>query len=477
MVRIFKHFISRWSILLLVVESALGVGSVYIGVTVRFLGMVPDEIHGELLLGRAVFFAFVMVVSMAATGRYQRLMEDGFTGEILRVAVSFIIGLVAMGLLFYVFPNLFLGRGAIGIALFFSFAGFLLTRRVFFRYVLDLDLLKRRVLIFGTGENANLVAGLAKSIPHGLSIVGFWPVPGQAQRVSPVMIVAADDLPDWAQKHEVNEIIIALDGPFPTLFMKDVLDCKSHGIAIVDLPGFFEKEKHLINMDILGPEWWIHNSDGLDLSSGRQIGKRIFDISLSMVFFLVSWPIMLLAALAIWVESGGRGPIFYTQERVGFGGRVFQVMKFRSMRIDAEKDGVARWARKNDERITKVGAFLRVARIDELPQFFNVLKGEMSLVGPRPERPAFVEILKNKIPYYTERLRVKPGITGWAQVRYGYGASEEDAAEKLKYDLYYIKNHGLFLDLLVLIHSVEVVLFGTGVTSPRETPREHMIPD
>ncbi|MEO5378885.1 MAG: exopolysaccharide biosynthesis polyprenyl glycosylphosphotransferase, partial [Magnetococcus sp. DMHC-6] len=191
---------------------------------------------------------------------------------------------------------------------------------------------------------------------------------------------------------------------------------------------------------------------------------KIFDILISLILLLVTIPVMILTALAIWIESGG--PIFYKQKRVGYGGRIFQVMKFRSMCNDAEQDGIARWAQRNDKRITRVGRFIRNTRIDELPQFFNVLNGEMSLVGPRPERPEFVETLRRKIPFYSERLRVKPGITGWAQICYGYGSTENDAAEKLKFDLYYVKNRSLFLDLMVLIHSVEVVIFGKGVHGP-----------
>ncbi|MBF0108211.1 MAG: TIGR03013 family PEP-CTERM/XrtA system glycosyltransferase [Magnetococcales bacterium] len=468
MIRIFKHFISRWSIMLLVSETLVGVLAVHVGVWIRFSGDAPENYsHGPELLVRSFFFALVMVMSMAATGRYQRVLDDGFSAEVLRVGISFIIGMVALGLLFYVFPDIFIGRGANGLAMMFAFVLFLAIRWFFYHFVIDIDALKRKIMIFGDGENARLVHDQVQSTPFGVSILGCWPIPGSGRAVPEGLVIDNGlDLFDWVVGNDIDEIVLAMDREFPTMYAKEILDCKGRGVTIVDLPGFFERERHMINMEILTPEWWIHNSDGVDQGSGREISKKLFDITLSLLLLMVVSPLMVLTALAILIESRGRGPIIYTQERVGYGGRIFKVMKFRSMRTDAEGDGVARWASRDDDRITAVGKIIRKTRIDELPQFLNVLRGEMSLVGPRPERPAFVNILKSKIPYYGERLRVKPGITGWAQVRYGYSASEEDAAEKLKYDLYYVKNHSLFLDLLVLIHSVEVVLFASGATEP-----------
>ncbi len=457
--------------MLLAMEAALATVAIYAGVAVRFSGLDQhDEIHGELLLPRALFFAFVIVTSLAATGRYQRLMSDGLSGEVLSVGLSFVVGLVAMSMLFYVFPGLFIGRGAFGYALLFSFIMILAVRIFFFRYILDLDMLKRRVIVFGTGGHARMVAEtLIVGGQVDCTIVGYWPVPGQVERIAQDAIIRdGAELYEFAEKNSIDEIVVALDGPFPNLYMNEIQECKIRGIRIMDLLEFCERERHIINTDVMDVSWWVFHSEGLYREPWREVVKKLFDISISLLLILLTWPLMAIAALAILIESNWQGPIFYFQERVGFGGRVFPVMKFRSMYTDAEKDGIARWAQKNDNRITRVGWFIRKSRIDELPQFFNVLKGEMSLVGPRPERPAFVEVLKKKIPYYSERLRVKPGITGWAQILYGYGASEEDAAEKLKYDLYYVKNHGLFLDLLVLIHTVEVVLFGQIATGPKE---------
>jgi sugar transferase (PEP-CTERM system associated) len=213
-------------------------------------------------------------------------------------------------------------------------------------------------------------------------------------------------------------------------------------------------------LDLLQPSWLIF-SDGFRYGWLRVITKRMFDIGASGALLFFAWPVMVLAALAIVIESGGRGPIFYRQVRVGENWRLFQLIKFRSRRVDAESNG-PQWATKNDSRVTRVGAFMRKTRIDELPQLFNVLKGDMSFVGPRPERPMFVEQLSQNIPFYSERHRVKPGVTGWAQICYPYGASEEDAQQKLQYDLYYVKNYSLFLDLLILLQTAEVILWGRG---------------
>ncbi|MBF0212914.1 MAG: TIGR03013 family PEP-CTERM/XrtA system glycosyltransferase [Magnetococcales bacterium] len=481
MIRIFRHYLHRWSLVLLGIEAILATLAVYAGVAMRFSGLEHhDEIHGDLLLPKALFFALVTVTSLAAMGRYQRVMEEGFSGELLHVGLSFVVGLVAMSMLFYVFPDLFIGRGAFAYALLFCFWMILGIRYIFFRYVLDLDLLKRRVIVFGTGDNARIVARTVADGSTGQSdciLVGFWPVPDQVVRVQEEQVIwDTHELYHFAERYNVDEVVIALDNAFPGLYLDEIQECKCRGIRIMDVQEFCERERHLILTDLMDPSWWLFHSEGLYREPWSEGVKKLFDILISLLLLLPTSPVMMLAALAILVESRGRGPIFYTQERVGFGGRIFSVVKFRSMRTDAEKDGIPRWATPDDARITRVGRFIRKSRIDELPQFFNVLKGEMSLVGPRPERPEFVSQLKTRIPFYAERLRVKPGITGWAQIRYGYGASEEDAAEKLKYDLYYVKNRGLFLDLLVLVHTVEVVLFGQGASGPNPKQKWQQTP-
>jgi sugar transferase (PEP-CTERM system associated) len=258
----------------------------------------------------------------------------------------------------------------------------------------------------------------------------------------------------------VDEIVVALSerrgGSMP---LRELLDCKIYGVKVVDIATHFEKTLAQIKISHVNAGWLIFG-DGFNQGMWRTFVKRSFDLLFSGLLLLLSSPIMLLTALLVRLES--RGPVFYKQERVGLNGTTFDVVKFRSMRTDAEKDGKPRFASKNDDRVTRVGRFIRRVRIDELPQLFNVLRGEMSLVGPRPERPFFVDDLTTKVPYYAVRHSVKPGVTGWAQVRYEYGSTLEDSVEKLQYDLYYVKNHTLFLDLLILLETVVVVLTGKG---------------
>lgn len=242
--------------------------------------------------------------------------------------------------------------------------------------------------------------------------------------------------------------------------MTELLECKLRGLRILDLPGFFERQTGILPLESINASWMIF-SEGFTMGSARDMVKRLFDLLVSGSFLLLFMPLMVLTALLVRMES--KGSVFYTQERVGQFGKPFTIYKFRSMFTDAEKDGLPVWARRKDDRTTRVGRFIRRARIDELPQVLNVFLGQMSFVGPRPERPYFVNELSAQIPYYHARHSVKPGITGWAQVRFSYGASVEDAMHKLQYDLYYVKNHSLFLDFMILLQTTQVVVLGKGV--------------
>jgi sugar transferase (PEP-CTERM system associated) len=241
--------------------------------------------------------------------------------------------------------------------------------------------------------------------------------------------------------------------------VQELLKCRLKGVKITELSTFFEREYRQVLLDSLNPSWMVLG-EGFRQGLFRTIAKRLFDVIVSVVLLMLALPVILVAAVCILLETGF--PVLYRQERVGQGGRVFTLFKLRSMRNGAESDGTPRWAAAEDDRTTRVGRIIRKLRIDELPQIINVFKGEMSFVGPRPERPFFVEQLEKRIPYYSLRHSVKPGITGWAQVRYHYGASLDDAIEKLQYELYYVKNHSLFLDIMILIATVEVVLWDRG---------------
>jgi len=241
--------------------------------------------------------------------------------------------------------------------------------------------------------------------------------------------------------------------------MYELLECKLHGIAVTGFMTFWERESGQVDFLHAGPDWFAF-SDGFLLNQPQRALKRAADFAVSLAFLVLFLPLILATILAIRLESPG--PIFYRQERVGLNGRIFRVWKFRSMRTDAESDGVPKWAGAGDSRVTRIGRFIRKARIDEIPQIINVLAGDMSFIGPRPERPFFVEQLREMIPYYELRHRVKPGITGWAQVNYPYGASVDDARQKLAYDLYYVKNNDMFLDIAILVRTVRVILFAEG---------------
>lgn len=325
-----------------------------------------------------------------------------------------------------------------------------------------LALMQSRIMILGTGPLAKQVSeSLLASDPHA-RVVGYFPSPNECDHAVPESQIVGStvSLAVAAARAGVDEVIVALsERRSGSMSLRDLLECKISGIRVSDLSTHYEKRLGQIRLDSVNAGWLIFG-EGFNQGYLRTAIKRIFDLIGAILLLVISLPLMLITMLLISLES--RGPIFYRQERVGLNGKAFEVIKFRSMRSDAEQDGQPRWATTSDDRVTRIGRLIRLVRIDELPQLYNVLKGEMSLVGPRPERPFFVDTLTKDIPYYAVRHSVKPGITGWAQVRYAYGATAEDAKQKLQYDLYYVKNHTLFLDLLTMCETVSVVLTGKG---------------
>ncbi len=327
----------------------------------------------------------------------------------------------------------------------------------------QLGAFSHRVLVLGTGPDALAVdAALRRMADRGIAIAGFYEAGPAAPLAVPSerVISAREPLESVIKRLRIAEIVVAIrdqrGGKVP---LADLLNCRLQGIPVTDVPGVFEQVTGAVHLESLKASWLIYGR-GFQQGWARRSVKRAFDIVAASVLLLVGAPVILLAAAAILIETGR--PIIFRQERIGRGGRPFLLLKFRSMRADAEKDGVPRWAAAGDTRVTRVGRLLRRSRIDELPQIFNILKGEMSFVGPRPERPYFVAQLAAEVPFYNVRHAVKPGLTGWAQVRYSYGASVQDAVRKLEYDLYYVKNHSLLLDLLILLKTVRVVVVGEG---------------
>jgi len=335
--------------------------------------------------------------------------------------------------------------------------------RLVYRHIDENRDLRLRVLVLGAGKNASLIRqAQSDGKLDSVYIVGFVPMFGDAEGGSEVAVVRPQGrLINYVADNQVDQIVLAADERRKGLPVQDLLDCKMSGIEVIDLPSFFERETGQIRLDILQPSW-LFLSEGFGVSAFRLVKKRLFDLTIVFLLLPLVIPIMLLSALAILLDNKGKGGVLYRQNRVGKNGQLFEILKFRSMVVDAEKDGMARWASTNDARVTRVGSFMRKYRLDELPQFFNILKGEMSFVGPRPERPEFVHELAENIPYYNERHRVKPGLTGWAQIRYPYGASIEDGKKKFQYDLYYVKNYSNFFDAFVLLQTADAVLFGKG---------------
>ena len=456
-VKIFSHHVQLPVVVLAAIEGALLIVAVYVGVWVRF----PDniEIVGPIYL-RPLVFAIAVIVSMVAMGLYQthdRADRLGIFGIIIRIGASFVLSVVALAALYYLAPGLYLGRGSLAVTYITGFALLTMARLVFYSVVGD-NFFKPRVLIYGAGEKAaNMINMTGSAGPKNSDVVGFVRSAGDiAVRVEEDSVVdLALPLSVYAVNEQVDEIVVAIDDRRKGLPVQELLECKLNGVRVSDALTYFERETGKVKLDLLYPSWMIF-SEGFVGNRLQSVTGRVFDIVASLILLLVTWPIMLLVALIIVIDDGM--PILYRQARVGFKGEVFQVLKFRSMRQDAENDGVARWAQHDDDRITRVGRVIRKFRIDELPQIINVLRGDMRFVGPRPERPDFVDQLSQRIPYYRERHCVKPGITGWAQLRYEYGASQADALEKLQYDLYYVKNRSLLLDMMILLQTAEVVL-------------------
>ncbi|MCM2326636.1 MAG: TIGR03013 family PEP-CTERM/XrtA system glycosyltransferase [Lysobacter sp.] len=408
-----------------------------------------------------VLMSAVMFATLTSVGLYQLRQRARYTGVLARLIVA--VGAASAGLevLYLIAPTLFVGHGTLFLAGTLSFTGLALVRYGFMK-VVDQEFFKRRVLVWGTGERAqSIVSRLRRRTDQrGFRVVGYVAAHGDPVCIPrEEMVSPGQNLLEFVVRNRVHEVVVAMDdrrGVFPARFLRE---CRLRGIEVVDIMEFLERETGRVSVELARPSFLIYGT-GFRSDFVRCAAKRVFDLSASILLLVLSAPVMLLAALAVKLEDGG--PIFYRQVRTGQGGRPFSIIKFRSMSVNAESAGKAIWAVRNDPRVTRVGAFIRKVRIDELPQVFNVIAGDMSFVGPRPERPEFVQSLARTIPFYDERHFVKPGITGWAQVRYPYGASEDDSREKLGYDLYYVMKHGMIFDIMVLLQTVEIVLFRIG---------------
>lgn len=460
MIRLFKHYIPYPVIFLGLIDFVLLLSAAEVGWILRAhqIEMAVGSVFDRP--GPIFSFAFALQLALIAVGVYgpEALQSLRFAAARILVAIS--LGVIFLSLLAFALPGITLWRSNSLYAMILAIV-FLMVVRILLGTMLDSDIFKRRLLILGAGPRAGRIAALEKRPECGFIIAGYVAMNEGASLIdSAIRRQDIVNLPQHVIDLEVSEVVLALEERRNALPVADLLTIKTTGVHVNDLSSFLERETGRVDLDSVNPSWFIF-SDGF--SSGRRLSttfKRGFDIFLSFLLLLLTGPVILLFALLIRLES--RGGSFFKQERVGLYGQKFNILKLRSMRADAEPNGKAIWASENDPRITRIGNFIRKVRIDELPQAWSVLKGEMSFVGPRPERPQFVDDLQTQMPYYAERHIVKPGITGWAQINYPYGASTEDSRHKLEYDLYYAKNYTPFLDLLIILQTIRVVLWPEG---------------
>ncbi len=459
MFRLFKHYIPHAVLLLGIVDALLLFASAEIGWVVR-----AHQIHMAVApiltrLPQLLVFVCTLQIALVAVGAYGVASFLSLRFAAARLAVAISLGVILQALLFFLVPGLTFWRSNLLYSMVLASILLVVVRALLGR-TLGGETFKRRVVILGAGARAARILELAE-LPGANFVAAGFVAMGEASPM--VEATHRDTIPNLAAyvvERRATEIVLALEERRNALPVKDLLRVKTTGVMVSDISSFLERETGRIDLNSVNPSWLIF-SDGF--ASGRIVSsalKRAFDIIASLSLLVLTLPIVIVTAIAIKLES--RGPALYRQQRVGLYNQPFDILKLRSMRQDAEVAGQAVWAAERDPRITRIGRFIRKVRIDELPQTWTVLKGEMSFVGPRPERPQFVGELEQHLPFYAERHMVKPGITGWAQINYPYGASIEDARHKLEYDLYYAKNYSPFLDLLILLQTLRVVLWPTG---------------
>ena len=460
MIRLFKHYIPHAVLLLGLFDLALLIAAGEIAWQLRASQLAMDPGLFSDRWGSLAAFASIVLLAMISVGVYGIEALRSMRHAVARLLVAVSLGIISLSFVDFILPGLDFWRSTLAYAMAFTIV-LLIANRLIVGGILGASAFRRRVLVLGAGNRAQRLRKLAERPESGFAIVGYIGMnEGEHVIEEAISRGAIHDLSRFVENLGVSEVVLALEERRNALPLKDLLRIKTAGVHVNDFSSFLERETGRVDLDTLNPSWLIF-SDGF--SSGRMmstVAKRLFDILASTVLLIFAFPLIILFALLVKIDS--RGPAFFRQTRVGLYGESFELIKLRSMRTDAEKAGEAKWAEENDPRITRVGRMIRKLRIDELPQVWTVLKGQMSFVGPRPERPQFVSDLEGKLPYYAERHMVKPGITGWAQINYPYGASIDDARHKLEYDLYYAKNYTPFLDLLILLQTLRVVLWNEG---------------
>ena len=460
MIRLFKHYVPYAVVLLALLEFWVLLASAEAAWVLRNwqIGSMVAPIATRF--GPLLTFAVAIQLSMMAVGAYGTEALQSMRFAAARLLVAMALGLMFLAVLFFMAPTLALWRSS---ALYGQGIAFvvLMGVRILFGGMTGGHAFKRRILVLGAGRRAERIRELSKLPGASFLVVGYIGMTEDVRRISSAIHRdAIESLAEHVVNLNASEVVLALDERRNALPLTDLLRIKTTGVHVNELSSFLERETGRVDLDTVNPSWLIF-SDGF--SSGQRlssVAKRLFDLAASLLVLIATAPIILITAIAIRLES--KGPAIYRQQRVGLYGQEFWIPKLRSMRQDAEVAGKAVWAEKDDPRVTRVGRIIRKLRIDELPQVWTVLTGKMSFVGPRPERKQFVDDLESKLNFYAERHMVKPGITGWAQINYPYGASLDDARQKLEYDLYYAKNYTPFLDLLILLQTVRVLLWNDG---------------
>jgi sugar transferase (PEP-CTERM system associated) len=467
MIRIFNQYVSPKSVLLMFTESALIALALACGLRLRFWNN-PDEMDALIHFPDIAIQGLVIVIIFQLCFYYSDLYNlsvlRGRSEQIICLGQSLGSACLILGALYYIFPGLLIGRGTFLISVFLVGA-FVTLNRVVLDRAWKIAAPKQNILILGTQEIAlNVARELNARDDLNVSLAGFVEAkrgdsgPGKMLFGHPVL-GSAEDLERLVPEHRIARIVVAMEDRRGRMPVRELVRLRVQGVRVEDAHSTMSSLTGRIWLESIHPSWFVF-SDGFHRSRLNLAVKRALDLSFGILGLAISLPVMALVAIAVKLDS--EGPAIFRQERVGLGGKIFQVLKFRSMRMDAEDSNGAQWAAKDDPRATRVGKFIRKFRLDELPQFLNVIRGEMSFVGPRPERPVFVEQLRKDISYYDERHSVRPGVTGWAQVMYRYGANAEDAYRKLEYDLFYLKNMSIFFDCVIVLKTIRTVLTGSG---------------
>jgi sugar transferase (PEP-CTERM system associated) len=465
MIRIFNQYVSPKNLLLMLLESAVIVGAVLCAVRLRFWNH-PEEISTYILYPDFIIQSAVVLVVCLMCFYYNDLYDArtgfGSAERLLRIEQSVGAASLVLGTVYFMIPELLLGRGVFLIAMVLVTTCAFLDRKLVDRVWQRAS--AQQIVILGAGKLATDVAReLTLRNDLRITLNGFISCATGGEHVEmlaglPVLGTAAD-MEAIAAKRQISRIIVALEDRRGALPTRDLVTLRVRGVHVEDAATALAALTGRISLWAVRPSWFAF-SDGFRRSKWNEFVKRVLDMAAGIIGLVLSLPVMAAVAMAIRLDS--RGPAIYRQTRVGRTSRPFELLKFRSMRVDAERELGAQWAVEDDPRVTRVGRILRKYRLDELPQFWNVIRGDMSFVGPRPERPVFVEELRKVIPYYDHRHSARPGITGWAQVQYRYGATVEDAISKLEYDLFYLKNTSLMFDLAIIFQTVRIVLGGHG---------------